>query len=152
MQLWGSRRRSERGAAAVETALVLCFLVLPLMFGTISYAYMLAFRQTVSQSAAEGARAAAVAPQGTSDELREDAARSAVDRSMSTGVGGLECGQDHLVCSFELLPNCDDGSPGSCMRVTVSYPYKAHPLLPSVPGLGLLLPTTVSYAATATVS
>lgn len=43
----GIRHRSERGAAAVETALTLCFVVVPLVFATIGYAYMLSFRQTV---------------------------------------------------------------------------------------------------------
>ena len=53
------RRRSESGAAAVEFALVLPLLML-LLFGIISYGVMLSFRQSLSQAAAEGARAAAV--------------------------------------------------------------------------------------------
>src|SRR3954451_21590907 len=58
MSKWGSMKRNEGGAAVVETALCVCFLVLPLVFATIAYAYMFSFRQTLSQSAAEGARAA----------------------------------------------------------------------------------------------
>ncbi len=49
----------SNGAAAVEFALVLPLLML-LLFGIISYGVMLSFRQSLSQAAAEGARAAAV--------------------------------------------------------------------------------------------
>jgi Flp pilus assembly protein TadG len=56
-----SRHRAEGGAAAVEFALVAPLLLL-LVFGVISYGYMLSFRQALSQGAAEGARAAAVSP------------------------------------------------------------------------------------------
>ena len=46
--------RGERGAVAVEFALVLP-LVLVLLFGIIGYGFMLSFRQGISQAAAEGA-------------------------------------------------------------------------------------------------
>ncbi len=152
MSKWDSRKQDQRGAAVVETALCLCFLVLPLVFGTIGYAYMLSFRQTVSQSAAEGARAAAVAPIGTSEVARKTAAYKAVDASMSTGVGGLKCGVNHLVCDAVLVVNCGDGSAGNCMKVTVTYPYREHSLIPSIPGLGFVLPSQVTYSAMAQVS
>lgn len=152
MYKWGSGERNERGAAVVETALCLCFLVLPIVFGTIGYAYMLSFRQTVSQSAAEGARAAAVAPIGTATSARQTAAYKAVDASMSTGVGGLKCGENHLTCNAVLVANCGDGSTGNCMKVTVEYPYRDHSLLPSIPGLGFVLPSKISYSAMAQVS
>lgn len=149
---WGSRRRDEKGAAVVETALCLCFIVLPLVFATISYAYMLSFRQTVSQSAAEGARAAAVAPAGTSEEDRETAAIEAVDQALSTGVGELECNSGNLVCEADTIPGCEDGSSETCVKVTVEYPYRDHSLLPTIPGLGFTLPETISYSAMAQVS
>lgn len=145
----GIRHRSERGAAAVETALTLCFVVVPLVFATIGYAYMLSFRQTVSQSAAEGARAAAVAP-ATAD--RDTAALEAVNASMGTGSGGLVCGQDHLICTVSTVPHCGDGSARDCIKVTVEYPYRDHSLLPTIPGLGFTLPSTISYSAVAEVS
>lgn len=152
MFTWGSRGRGETGAAVVETALCLCFIALPLVFATISYAYMLSFRQTVSQSAAEGARAAAVAPSGTSDADRQDAAFAAVDASMSTGVEGLKCNTDDLVCEFEKVVGCGDGSSATCVRITVSYPYRDHSLLPTIPGLGFTMPEELSYSAMAQVS
>jgi len=136
----------------VETALCLCFLVLPLVFATISYAYMLSFRQTVSQSAAEGARAAAVAPSTASQAERETVAKNAVTAALHTGVGQLSCADPRVTCTVQTVDNCGDGSSNDCMRVTVSYPYKDHSLLPSVPGLGFVLPKTISYSALAEVS
>ena len=51
--------RGDRGAAAVEFALISPMLLL-LVFGIVTYGYMLSFRQAIGQGAAEGARAAAV--------------------------------------------------------------------------------------------
>lgn len=71
---------------------------------------------------------------------------------MGTGSGGLVCGQDHLVCTVSTVPNCGDGSARDCIKVTVEYPYRDHSLLPTVPGLGFTLPSTISYSAVAEVS
>ncbi|MGO4258313.1 TadE family protein [Marmoricola sp. RAF53] len=149
----GSGQRDERGAAVVETALCLCFIVLPLVFATIGYAYMLSFRQTVSQSATEGARAAAVAPAGIDDSVREAAAINAINEALATGTGGLKCNTGYMICTVKPKEvGCGDGSTGSCMTVVVEYPYRDHSLLPTIPGLGFTLPKTVSYSATARVS
>lgn len=147
MGLGGLRRRDDQGAAVVETALCLCFIVLPLVFGTIAYAYMLSFRQTVSQSAAEGARIAAVAPSVTSDTDRKSAAIKAASQSMHTGLGSLNCNDGSLSCTADMVPGCGDGSTATCVKVTISYPYRSKSLLPTVPGLGFTLPKTISYAA-----
>lgn len=147
----GSRGRDERGAAVVETALCLCFVVLPLVFATMAYAYMLSFRQTVSQSASEGARAAAVAPPGISEVQRETVAINAVSAALSTGVGGLTCTAPHVTCDVVRVTNCGDGSGNDCYRVTISYPYRDHSLLPSIPGLGFTLPSSITYSAVAEV-
>ncbi|MBO9520186.1 MAG: pilus assembly protein [Nocardioidaceae bacterium] len=136
----------------METALCLCFIVLPLVFATIAYAYMLSFRQTVSQSAAEGARIAAVAPSTASDADRKAAAIKAASQSMDTGVGDLKCNEGSLTCTAVMVPGCEDGSTATCVKVTISYPYRDKSLLPTIPGLGFTLPKTISYAAMVQVS
>ena len=151
MSKWGSMKRNEGGAAVVETALCLCFVVLPLVFATIAYAYMLSFRQTVSQSAAEGARAAAVAPASATDAQRITVAMNAVTAALKSGAGSLTCSSPHVTCTVTKVASCGDGSGADCMRVTVSYPYKDHALLP-MPGLGFAMPKTISYSAVAEVS
>ena len=151
MLTWGKSRRDERGAAVVETALCICFVVLPLVFGIIAYAYMLSFRQTVTQAAAEGARAAVVAPSGSTTADRRTVAISAVSAALSTGAGGLTCSSQYVTCTAEPVANCADGSANDCFKVTVSYPYRDHSLLPTMPGLGFSLPQTITYSAMAEV-
>jgi Flp pilus assembly protein TadG len=144
--------KTERGAAAVETALCLSFVVVPVVFATIAYAYMLSFRQTVSQSAAEGARAAAVAPASVSAADRVAAAIKAVNTAMASGSGGQTCNNGTLTCTVTTVAHCGDGSTHDCIQVTVAYPYRDHSLLPSMPGLGFTLPSTIAYSAVAEVS
>jgi Flp pilus assembly protein TadG len=150
-----SKTRHEGGAAAVETALVLSFVVLPVIFGIISYGYMLTFRQSLSQAATEGARAAAIkAVSGTTIErqaAQTAAAISAVDEAAGTFSGSMKCGQNYLTCDVTFV-SCPDVSISGCVKVAVNYPYRDHSLLPSVPGLGFLLPSNIGYAAVAGVS
>lgn len=143
------RRKNQSGAAAVEAALVLCFIVIPLVFAAIAYASMLTFRQTVSQSATEGARAAAVAPAGLTDAELVEAAKHAISSSMSTSAGGMKCAEEHLTCT--VTPTSCDGK--KCITVKVEYPYREHSLLPSIPLLGdMTLPEMITYSATAEVN
>lgn len=127
----------ERGAAAVEFALVVPLLI-TLLFGIISFGFMLSFRQSISQAAAEGARAAVVAPAGAD---RETIATDAIEDAM-----GVACGSAYLTCSFPPVAGCS-----SCLAVEVSYDYAGDPSKPELV-FGFALPDTLSYTATATVS
>lgn len=149
-------RRTQRGAAAVETALCLCFVVLPLVFGIIAYAYMLSFRQSLSQAATEGARAAAVLY--TSDTGAQkvvdqtSAATTAVSGALQGLTSGMTCGGGAgLTCTVGVAA-CANDATASCVTVTVNYPYRDKPLLPTIPGLGFTLPSQLAYTATARVS
>jgi hypothetical protein len=51
-----------------------------------------------------------------------------------------------------MVPGCEDGSTATCVKVTISYPYRDKSLLPTIPGLGFTLPKTISYAAMVQVS
>lgn len=134
------RGERERGAAAVEFAL-LAPVVLLLIFGIISYAYMLSFRQSMSQAATEGARAAAGAP---TNALASSAALAAVNDSL--GSFGMDCSSSHVTCSISTPSACTNNTAHTCITVQVSYPYRDHPLIPTV-GAGFAMPTTISYTA-----
>jgi len=149
------RRHREDGAAAVEAALVLGFIVIPIVLGVLSYGYMLTFRQSLSQAATEAARAAAVKTvSGTAAErqaAQAAAATGAVDNAVSTFSGSMRCGEEHLTCDVTFVP-CPDVSSAGCVKVDVRYPYREHSLLPTVPGFGFTLPSEIGYSAVAGVS
>lgn len=136
--------RDERGAAAVEFALVLPILLL-LLFGIIAYGYMLSFRGSMSQAAAEGARAAAVSVDASK---RESNARAAVEEALR--AYGVSCSDAGMTCRFDPAPTgCATGT--SCFQVSLSYDYDGHPLIP-LPLVGAVMPDTLSYSASARTS
>lgn len=154
----GDVRGDVRGAAAVEFALIMPILLM-LVFGIIGYGYMLSFRQAISQGAAEGARAAAVA-QADSAQMTDaiDALNEALDSygvrcagptgplMRGDGAGASTVG----ACGVEVGP-CENDSSADCAKVTVDYDYDANPLLP-MPGVGIVLPDNLRYTAVARVS
>lgn len=156
------RRRTQGGAAAVETALCLCFVVLPLVFGIVSWAYMLSFRQAISQAAAEGARAAVGAPTTSTPCTgapstftaagcpQQYYAAQAVAGALTNY--GMSCGTSYLTCTIAPASNVNCASGHTCMTVTLAYPYRAHSLLPTIPGLGFTLPPDLAFTSTVEVS
>lgn len=159
---WGAgdgrrRRREERGAAALEFALVLPILVM-LVFGVIAFGYMLSFRQAMSQAAAEGGRAAAVRPAGTADGDRLTAARAAINDALdsynvecTTGGGLIHAGGADGTCTI-VIAACSTGPAGAeCARVTLDYPYSDNSLIPGL-GINAILPDNLVYTAEVRVS
>lgn len=129
-------RRTDRGAAAVEFALVLPILA-ALVFGIINFGYVLTIRQAASQAADEGARAAAVAQSDPSTKGM-DAIQSALgEQNLACTSGG---------CSVKTSP-CTNDSTATCAVAVVSV--NAAPL---IPGFGFGLPNTLTYSASAKVN
>lgn len=150
--------RSERGAVAVEFALVVPLLMV-LLFGIISYGYMLSFRQAVSQSAAEGARTAAVLTASVADAERATRTRAAVNQGLA--AYDVECaangtlvsdGDPAGTCTIGARRPCSNDAASECVEVGVDYTYRDDPLIPSFPGLGLVLPEHLAYSTEAQVS
>ncbi|MBU2698629.1 hypothetical protein CCO04_26430 [Pimelobacter sp. 30-1] len=131
-------RPDARGAAAVEFALILPVLMI-IVVGIINYGDMLSVRQSVSQAAAEGARAAAVTTGSDSDKTT--AAMSAVSGALS--AQGKTCTSN---CKVTLAP-CVGETSKQCATVTVEIAYKGI-----IPGFGLILPDKLKYTAVARVS
>lgn len=139
------RCRDERGAALVEFSLVVLLLV-PLLFGMITFGYILSFKQGMTQATAEGARAAAVAPAGTAEAAAAAAAASSV------GAFDQTCGVDGLTCTFGPTTACGPASGPQCITVEMVYDYENHPLLPPFPLLSAFLPDTLSSTSVAQVN
>ncbi|MBC9732263.1 TadE/TadG family type IV pilus assembly protein [Nocardioides marmotae] len=140
----------------MEFALVAPLLIM-LVFGIITYGFMLSFRQAVSQAAAEGAREAAVT---LVEADRVTNARHAVTTGLS-GYG-VTCADDKLrrsgkdvgTCTVSGPVQCTPGvdSSAMCVSVSVEYHYRDNALTPTFPGLGLILPDRLAYTSTVRVS
>jgi Flp pilus assembly pilin Flp len=146
-------RRGERGAAAVEFALEVPVLLL-VLFGIVSFGFMLSLRQGMSQAAAEGARAAAVT---LVDAQKTGAAVAAIDDALPYGVtcaGGnlVRDSEDVGTCSVSEPQPCGSGGDAECVTVSLTYAYGQHPIVPSLLGLGALLPDELEYTTVARVS
>lgn len=109
------KRNRDRGAAAVEFALVVPVLLF-VVFGIIDFGRMLNAQLQVSEAAREGARAASVIT-GTSDQRRAEA-RDRVGLFSSSTVGGVAFDEDDSsFCSQ--FP-----SRGDVNVVTASYQFR----------------------------
>jgi Flp pilus assembly protein TadG len=154
-----SRREDERGAAAIEFALVAPLVIL-LVMGIISYGYMLSFRQALSQSAAEGARAAAVSPFPTATDRQAEGLAALNEALHSYGVScdGYAAGS-HLrkdstdvgSCSVTIA-SCVNDPTKDCVTTALAFAYEDNPLTPKLPGVGLVLPESLTYDAVARTS
>lgn len=127
------RARGDDGAAAVEFALV-GTLFLMLLFAIITFGLVFALNHTLSHAAAEGARSGLVA--GT----------TAVEAAEAAALNRLGWLGDGTTVQASLEP-CD-GDPGrECIRVVTTYDYLNNPLVPPLPGFGLVMPDVMSRSA-----
>jgi Flp pilus assembly protein TadG len=104
------RRRGERGAAAVEFALVLPVLML-IVLGCIDWGYYFFVDQIVTNAAREGARSGAVADRVSADPL-------AVAEGAVTGYLGAA----RLAAAATIDASYDTLAGSTAVRVTVRYP------------------------------
>lgn len=156
------------GAYAVEYALIFP-VFFALLYGTLAYGFVFAMRMGLQHAAEEGAREALryqVAPSITDTQigLREAAAETVartaaewIEDLGSLNVKADICLQTDLNCLPTVVSaeqpdtlQCGDTLDATCqIVVTVEFPYQTHPIFPSVPGLGLIMPTTLQGRARA---
>jgi hypothetical protein len=149
----GQRRRQhdERGAEMVEFAFVVVLLI-ALLYGIISYGLILSAQSTVTQAAADGARAGIVAASSALGAQGTAEGQAANDLSwMDKG----QCYEPHhtplpigtangiLTCISSEGP-CASNASNQCLSVTVTYQYGRDPIFPLLPGLGVITPSTIS--------
>ena len=139
------RAKGEEGTALIEFSLVFALFVF-ILYALIAFGTALALKQSVTHAAAEGARAAVgVADDpGTAEDDREEAAKDEVRDSLDW-IGDKYSDGDVTA----VVIDCPSAPPGttSCMRVKITYPYKDKPIVPSAPGLGVVLPDTMTSTA-----
>jgi len=134
--------REERGSVLLEFAIVAPLLVL-LLYGIVAFGFVMAVKHSVTQAAADGARAAVpVAQTGTAPTQAALAqADNAIHWLGQCNAGGITCTTTVAQC-----PNEPQG--WNCLTMNVSYDYRDHPVIPSLPGLGLVLPSTIPASTT----
>jgi hypothetical protein len=144
-------RRDQRGVALLEFAIVapIFFFIL---YALVVFGMALALKQSVTNAAAEGARATIGVkddPLTTGVDERIVFAENVVKQRLSW----LSASQLSYVdfTGTQIVTNCGATS-GTCIRVKVSYPYKDHSLVPLAPIVGGLTPQTVGSTAEVQIS
>jgi len=133
-------RRDPRGAAALEFALVAPILLL-LIYGAISFGLVLSVKHVMTESASEGARAAIGAQIVSGTDADQNAAYVRVAKARATASLGIYSANAVITPAVGV---CDGAAQNTCVTVTVTYPYRAHPIIPNAPGLGLVIPSSIN--------
>jgi hypothetical protein len=100
----------------------------------------------LSQAVGEGARAAVGAPTASISSAATASIGSALDSYSQTCGSTLTC----TISAPTSGGSCPSGH--TCVTVTVSYPYRDNPIVPNVPGFGIVMPQTLSFTQTVEVS
>ncbi|BBH18220.1 hypothetical protein Back2_25070 [Nocardioides baekrokdamisoli] len=138
--------------AAVEFALLLIPLLV-IIWGMISYGIMFTYRQALSQAAGEGARAAVAAPSTSTWTAASAAVNNALGSySQACGTSSGTQSTSYLTCTVSAAATCANDASHTCVTVTLTYPYRTNPLIPNIPGLGIIVPSTLTFVSTVEVS
>ncbi len=128
-----SGRRSERGAAVVEFALVLPLLLM-LLVGAIDWGWYFYLREVVTNAAREGARVGSVSTSGAAATAAEGAANAYLTNLGLTGGSATATTPDVS------LPG---GSIAHSVRVVVTYTAGSLTGF-GLPGFESLVPSTIN--------
>lgn len=149
---------AQRGIYALEYAFVFP-LVFVVLYAILSYGILFAVRLGMQNAAEEGARAAlryqTVNAAICADQLA--CRKLAAANAAKSGINWLSAATvDAKVCLVDTDDSCTSGAIPSCgsslatrcqMIVTVNYDHEAHPLAPSLPGFGFLMPSKLQGRA-----
>jgi Flp pilus assembly protein TadG len=151
-----SRRRDERGAEMVEFAFVVVLLI-ALLYGIISYGLILAAQTTITQAAADGARAgivessssALIGPPCTTTACTVSESQAGSDVGwLGKGTCGTSATTSNPITCVSTEVPCPSNPNNECLTVAVNYDYSANPLFPELPGMGVITPSTISSSDT----
>lgn len=115
----GRRRRGERGAAAVEFALIMPIFLM-LLFGIIDFGYMINRASIINNAARDGARAVALV--NGSQEDGEYAAKQSLDAVPDATVT-VSCVAESGPCNMSDRGQAENAVKPA-VRVTVNYRHK----------------------------
>ncbi len=106
------RRKTERGAAVVEFALLLPVLMV-ILLGTIDWGYFFFVEQLVTNASREGARTGSLTPYAATDPAKDATAKDDAEAAAKAYLtaAGLDAGRATV-----------NAIAGPSVQVTVSYP------------------------------
>ncbi|MFX1734060.1 pilus assembly protein [Paraburkholderia sp. A1RI_3L] len=143
----GSRthtRLRERGSTAVEFALLFP-VFFAIAYAVVSYSLVFVAQQSLTLASEEGARAA-LRYQKATDMTAALAARTSAACLAATNAASW-LGSSALTCSPQ-AQNCSYDSTMTCVQVQLSYDYKNHPLVPSLPLVDFKIPDAIVTQST----
>jgi Flp pilus assembly protein TadG len=133
-------RRDEKGAEVVEFAIIVVLLV-GILYGILSMGIIMAVKVSVTQAAADGARAAIVQT-GSSQQYLTAYTQASNDLSW-LGQGACTPSTTIITCQPTEAP-CAANTSQTCITVKVTYNYAKHPIFPTFPGLNFIEPQVIS--------
>ena len=126
-----------------------------MLYGIITYGLILAAQATITQAAADGARAGIVM---SSSAGYDRSALHDIGVYDERGTGRTDVGwMSNGTCGtteHDALPASRQKNPArrtpnnECLTVTVVYNYASSPLFPEMPGLGIITPVDLCVDAT----
>jgi Flp pilus assembly protein TadG len=144
-----TRGDDESGVELVEFGLVVVLLV-ALVYGLVFYGLLFGAHVTLTQAAADGARAGI---SYSSPALAESHAESEASADVAWfGKGACNPTGTVLTC-MATEAACHLNTANTCLTVTVTYnSYSSNSLIPAVLGVGILAPTNLVSASTLQIS
>lgn len=140
----GIQRRKQRGATAIEFALVFP-LFFAVFYAIVSYSLIFVAEQSLTLATAEGARAALnYQKAGTVSDaitLRAAAACNTATNMVAQMIRSSDC-------QTTVQTPCTYDATMTCIAVTLTYHYSVSPLVPNLPVLGLVMPKNLVGQAT----
>ncbi|WP_232833649.1 TadE/TadG family type IV pilus assembly protein [Paraburkholderia kururiensis] len=137
-------RRRERGSTAVEFALLFP-VFFAIAYAVVSYSLVFVAQQSLTLASEEGARAALRYQKAANMSAALAARTSAACLAATNAASWL--GSTALTCSPQ-AQNCSYDSTMTCVQVQLSYDYKNHPLVPSLPLVDFKIPDAIVTQST----
>lgn len=165
-------RRQEAGAVLIEFSIVFALFAF-IVYALVAFGMAMNLKANLTHAVEEGARAAIGA--GGACDLTTSACvaqkrQAAIDRTQGAVGGQSQMVKDEVKraiedpsanrvqiapCSTPPNPALAPADPNAgmtagtgpyCMFVDLPYNYQAHPIVPSAPGLGIVMPNTLHSA------
>lgn len=165
-------RQADRGAVLIEFSIVFALFAF-IVYALVAFGMAMNLKANLTHAVEEGARAAIGA--GGACDLTTSACvtqkrQAAIDRTKGAVGGQSQTVRDEVRRAIEntaanrvqVAPCASPPNPGVapadpnagvaagagpyCMFVDLPYDYSAHPIVPSAPGLGIVMPNTLHSA------